>query len=148
MHQIWNNVKTAIDRRSFVRNGLSIAGAATVGGLLENSSSLLADEGQHSGRFNRGDAALLRFGAAAEILETDFWVQYNELCGIPDREVPGETGNPAFTAALSALDADMAQYVHDTVMGLFIGQSPMFFVLMRDLAVEADRARREPHNMD
>src|SRR6185503_13890542 len=42
-----------------------------------------------------------------------FWVQYNELCGIPDSEVPRGTGNPAFTTALSVLDSDMAQYVHD-----------------------------------
>jgi hypothetical protein len=123
MHQIWNNMKTAIDRRSFVRNGLSIAGAATVGGFLENSSSLLADDAEHSRHLTRGDAALLRFAAAAEILETDFWVQYNELCGIPDREVPGGTGNPAFTAALSVLDEDMAQYVHDNTDDEFTHQN-------------------------
>ena len=36
-----------------------------------------------------GDAALLRFPAALEILEADFWIQYNELGGIQDDEVPG-----------------------------------------------------------
>jgi len=56
---------------------------------------------------------MLRFAAAAEIIETDFWVQYNELCGIQDREEPSGTGNPAFTEALAFLDEDMAQYVHD-----------------------------------
>jgi hypothetical protein len=60
-----------------------------------------------------GDAALLRFAAAAEILETDFWVQYNELGGIPDSEVPGGSGNPAYTKALKVLDGDMDQYIHD-----------------------------------
>src|SRR5262249_28793696 len=60
-----------------------------------------------------GDAALLRFAAAAEILETDFWVQYNELGGIPDSEVPGGTGNPIYTKALKVLDGDMDQYIHD-----------------------------------
>ena len=30
-----------------------------------------------------------------------------------------------------------------TDMGLFIGQSPMFFELLKDLAADADRARRE-----
>ena len=29
-----------------------------------------------------------------------------------------------------------------TAMGLFIGQSPMFFELMRDLAEDADDAKR------
>ncbi len=60
-----------------------------------------------------GDAALLRFAAAAEILETDFWVQYNELGGIQDSEVPGGTGSPIYTQALKVLDGDMDQYIHD-----------------------------------
>jgi hypothetical protein len=125
MHQMWNSMKAEIDRRSFVRKGLSIAGAATAGAaLLADSLPLGAeDDHDHSGRLNRGDAALLRFAAAAEILETDFWVQYNELCGIPDSEVPGGTGNPAFTAALSVLDSDMAQYVHDNTDDEFTHQN-------------------------
>ncbi len=125
MHNSWNNMKTEINRRTFVKKGLSAAGVATAGvGLLANGTSLLAEEsGERSGRLSRGDAALLRFAAAAEILETDFWVQYNELCGIPDAEVPGGTGNPAFTAALSVLDGDMAQYVHDNTDDEFTHQN-------------------------
>src|SRR5450631_4270183 len=121
-----NELKGEIDRRSFVKNGLTVAGLATAGvGLLSISSSALAEEekGERSGRLSRGDAALLRFAAAAEILETDFWVQYNELCGIPDNEVPGGSGNPAFTAALSVLDSDMAQYVHDNTDDEFTHQN-------------------------
>jgi len=116
MKDIWSSMKTAINRRSFVKNGLTAAGVVATGaGLLADSSSALAQEGpeEHSGRLTKGDAALLRFGAAAESLETDFWVQYNELGGIQDSEVPGGTGNPAYTAALEVLDSDMAQYVHD-----------------------------------
>ena len=60
-----------------------------------------------------GDAALLRFPAALETIEADFWIQYNELAGVQDREVPGGSGNPAYTAALAMLDEDMAQYIHD-----------------------------------
>src|SRR5450631_4137563 len=123
MHEMWSSMKTEIDRRSFVK---SAAGIATAGvGLLANSSPLRAEKEpmEHSGRLTRGDAALLRFAAAAEILETDFWVQYNELCGIPDKEVPGGTGNPAYTAALSVLDADMAQYVHDNTDDEFTHQN-------------------------
>ena len=126
MHHVWSNMKTEIDRRSFVKNGIAAAGVATAGvGLLANGTSLLAEQGpeEHSGRLTRGDAALLRFAAAAEILETDFWVQYNELCGIPDSEVPGGSGNPAFTAALSVLDSDMAQYVHDNTDDEFTHQN-------------------------
>jgi hypothetical protein len=121
-----NELRGAINRRSFVKNGLTAAGLASAGvGLLSSSSAVLADDekGEHSGRLNRGDAALLRFAAAAEILETDFWVQYNELCGIPDKEVPGGSGNPAFSAALSVLDEDMAQYVHDNTDDEFTHQN-------------------------
>jgi hypothetical protein len=65
------------------------------------------------GSLASGDAAILRFLAAAEILETDAWQQYNELGGVPDSEVPGGSGNPAYTTALQVLDGDMPQYIHD-----------------------------------
>jgi hypothetical protein len=112
-----NDLKVPINRRSFVKSGLTAAGAATVGAgvLLSHSSSVLANGGpeERSGHLDKGDAAILRFLAAAEILETDLWQQYNELGGIPDSEVPGGSGNPTYTAALAVLDADMAQYIHD-----------------------------------
>jgi hypothetical protein len=57
--------------------------------------------------------AILRFLAAAEILETDLWQQYNELGGIQDHEVSGGSGNHAYTEALKTLDEDMDQYIHD-----------------------------------
>src|SRR5947208_17131565 len=125
MHQMWTHMKS-FNRRSFVKNGLTAAGLATAGaGFLADSSSALAQEGpeEHSGRLTRGDAALLRFAAAAEILETDFWVQYNELGGIPDSEVPGGSGNAPYTAALAVLDEDMAQYIHDNTDDEFTHQN-------------------------
>jgi len=125
MENVWSSMKTAINRRSFVKNGLT-AGAVTVGaGLLGNSSSVLAEKGpeEHSGRLTPGDAALLRFAAAAEILETDFWVQYNELGGIQDSEVPGGSGNPAYTEALEVLDEDMAVYIRDNTDDEFTHQN-------------------------
>src|SRR6059036_1386407 len=112
-------------RRSFLQ-GIGLAGAVSVGaGLLAQTSSAFAQEGpeEHSGRLTRGDAALLRFAAAAEILETDFWVQYNELGGIPDSEVPGGSGNAPYTAALAVLDEDMAQYIHDNTDDEFTHQN-------------------------
>jgi len=126
MEHIWSSMKGAINRRSFVKNGLTAAGVATVGaGLLADSSSVLAEQGpeEHSGRLTPGDAALLRFAAAAEILETDFWVQYNELGGIQDSEVPGGSGNPAYTEALEVLDEDMAVYIHDNTDDEFTHQN-------------------------
>jgi hypothetical protein len=127
MHHMWTHMKS-LNRRSFVKNGLTAAGLATAGaGFLANSSTALAEAGpeEHSGRLNKGDAALLRFAAAAEILETDFWVQYNELAGVQDNEFPGGGGggNPAYTAALTVLDSDMAQYVHDNTDDEFTHQN-------------------------
>ena len=136
MKVLFTSLKSAINRRSFVKNGL-VAGAATVGaGLLATSPDVLAQEGpeERSGRLTPGDAALLRFAAAAEILETDFWVQYNELGGIPDNEVPGGTGNPAYTAALEVLDSDMAQYVHDNTDDEFTHQNFLNAYLASKLA--------------
>ena len=126
MEEVWSSMKTAINRRSFVKSGLTAAGVATAGaGLLGSRSLVLAQQEseEHSSRLTRGDAALLRFAAAAEILETDFWVQYNELGGIQDSEVPGGSGNPAYTAALAVLDSDMAQYVHDNTDDEFTHQN-------------------------
>ena len=85
------------NRRWFMKNALACAGAASAGArLLADDHN---DHNNHSG-LSKGDAALLRFAAAAEILESDFWIQYNELGGIQDSEVPGGSGIPAYTAAL------------------------------------------------
>ena len=93
------------NRRRFIAGaGLTVLG---LGSLSAAPSAFGA------GDLSTGDAAILRFLSAAEILETDLWQQYNELCGIQDHEVPHGTGNKAFTEAVSVLDADMAQYVHD-----------------------------------
>lgn len=92
-------------RRAF----LGGAGAVALGAGVLGSVS----EAFGTGDLTAGDAAILRFLSAAEILETDLWQQYNELCGIQDAAVPGGTGNPAFTKIMSTFDDDMAQYVHD-----------------------------------
>jgi hypothetical protein len=115
MNDLVKGSKIPINRRSFMRSGLTAAGTATVGaGLLTNKLPLLGEDlKEDSGGLTPGDAALLRFAAAAEILESDFWVQYNELGGIQDSEVPGGSGNPTYTAALQVLDSDMPQYIHD-----------------------------------
>ena len=127
MKEIRKIFSKGTNRRSFLKNSAVAAGAATVGaGLLGKELPALAKEGpeERSGRLTPGDAALLRFAAAAEILETDFWVQYNELGGIPNTsEVPGGSGNPAYTAAIQMLDSDMAQYIHDNTDDEFTHQN-------------------------
>src|SRR4030081_651465 len=98
-----------VKRRSFLK-GLGVTGAAlSAGSLLATAAE--ASQGRRI--ITVGDVAILRFLAAAEILETDLWQQYNELGGIQDSEVPGGSGSPAYTAAISFLDGDMAQYIHD-----------------------------------
>jgi Ferritin-like domain len=104
--------ENATSRRSFLHKGLAVGGAGAIGaGLL--TSGLPAFAEVKSGSLTKGDVAILRFLAAAEIIETDLWQQYNELGGIQDSEVPGGSGNAAYTAALENLDADMPQYIHD-----------------------------------
>jgi hypothetical protein len=74
----------------------------------------LFGQSRADGPITRGDVAILRFLAAAEIIETDLWIQYNELAGVQDSEVPGITGgSPQYMAAISVLDEDMPQYIHD-----------------------------------
>src|ERR1700731_4413013 len=114
-----------IRRRSFLK-GLGVTGAAaTLGtGIMAKGLPLFAEE--RSGSLTKGDAAILRFLAAAEIIESDLWLQYQELGGVQDDEVsklankliPGYPakptgGNPVYMQDLIPLDGDMAQYIHD-----------------------------------
>ena len=100
------------NRRSFLKKSLA-GGAAGAGlALLERERHLFAQDEQGEG-LTRGDAALLRFAAAAEILESDFWIQYNELGGVQDTELPGGSGDMFYTAKLANLDSDFPQYIHD-----------------------------------
>jgi hypothetical protein len=100
-----------LSRRAFIASGVAVGVGASVG-PLGGAVSALADK-PSSTKLSKGDAAILRFLAAAEILETDFWQQYNELGGIQDSEVPGGKGSPAYIKALEELDEDMPQYIHD-----------------------------------
>jgi ferritin-like protein len=95
----WNRV---VGRRSFLR-GAGLAGAALLPGSGLLASRALANS---TGEITQGDVAILRFLAAAELLETDLWQQYNELGGV-------NGGNPSYMAALSNLDGDMPQYISD-----------------------------------
>ncbi len=103
MKNLFTRATTKGSRRSFFQAGLTAAG------LLAADSYAFGQ-----GSITSGDAAILRFLAAAEILETDLWIQYNELGGTQDSEVPGITGgSKAYMKALAKLDADMSQYIHD-----------------------------------
>ena len=96
-------------RRAFLGRGVT-AGALTFGAgrLLIDAPAALAGDALPA-----GDAAILKFLAAAELLEADLWKQYNELGGVQDAEVAGGSGNRAYTRALAVIDEDMDQYIHD-----------------------------------
>lgn len=77
-------------------------------------------------KLSKGDAAILRFLAAAEILESDLWEQYTELGAVQSNEINNAVdddnvrtgfavtgGNALYTAALQLLDMDMPQYIFD-----------------------------------
>jgi hypothetical protein len=100
-----------LSRRAFIASGVAVGVGAGLG-PLGGAVSALADK-PSSTKLSKGDAAILRFLAAAEILETDFWQQYNELGGVQDSEVPGGSGSVPYTKGLEELDEDMPQYVHD-----------------------------------
>jgi hypothetical protein len=109
--------KRAVDRRSFIKTGLVAGGAATIGGgLLASAVPARAQNYGGGGRLNAGDTAILRFLAAAELIESDLWTQYAELGGIgnnPPIEVDPNPNPPlnAYQTALSALDTDGPQYI-------------------------------------
>ncbi len=113
------------ERRSFLKNSLVAGAVATAGvGVLANVPSAFGQASR--GSLTKGDVAILRFLAAAEIIESDLWLQYQELGGVQDDEVaelaskliPGYPakatgGNPLYMQDLVPLDGDMSQYIHD-----------------------------------
>ena len=114
------------NRRSFLKNTMVAGAAATAGASPPYQSSVPAFAQDKKGSLSKGDAAILRFVAAAEIIESDIWLQYNELAGVQDGEVsklanqliPGYPshatgGNTPYTNAVLQLDEDMNQYISD-----------------------------------
>jgi hypothetical protein len=100
-----------VRRRSFLK-GLGMAGATLLpaSALLMTKGKAQADERQErNGKLTKGDVAILKLLAAAEIIETDLWQQYNELGGI------GATGSISqpYIDDLIVLDGDMPQYIAD-----------------------------------
>jgi len=103
-----------VPRRTFLcRMGLGAVALAPGAALFSAASKTFAQEDVMDSGIRTGDAALLRFPAALELIEADFWIQYNELGGVQDSEVPGGRGIEAYTEALEVLDEDMAVYIHD-----------------------------------
>ena len=105
------SINRPVNRRSFLKTGMLAGSAATVGaGLI---SGLKPAFGQSSS-LTKGDVAILRMLAAAELIEADLWTQYAELGGIGDNppiEVAPNQQLNSYQAALSNLDGDGPQYI-------------------------------------
>jgi hypothetical protein len=98
------------------RMGVVGAAVALPAGALFTSQTRASsdDDFRSNGRLSKGDAAILRFLAAAELIEADLWTQYAELGGIgdnPPAELVQNQQLNAYQAALSALDSDGQQYI-------------------------------------
>jgi TAT (twin-arginine translocation) pathway signal sequence len=114
------SISRPVDRRSFLKGGLVAGGAAVGAGLLGTGSLTRAQaQTQTSGSLNKGDIAILRFLAAAELIEADLWTQYAELGGIgtngPIEVNPTQTLNN-YQLALSNLDSDGPQYISSNTL--------------------------------
>jgi hypothetical protein len=105
------SINRPVNRRSFLKTGMLAGSAATVGAGLV--CSLKPAFGQSSS-LTKGDVAILRMLAAAELIEADLWTQYAELGGIGDNppiEVAPNQQLNSYQAALSNLDSDGPQYI-------------------------------------
>jgi len=115
-----SSISRPVDRRSFLKGGLLAGGAAVGAGLLATGPLARAQgQTQSSGSLNKGDIAILRFLAAAELIEADLWTQYAELGGIgtngPIEVNPTQTLNN-YQLALSNLDSDGPQYISSNTL--------------------------------
>src|SRR5919106_6271999 len=96
----------AHDRRTFLRGGAVLG--ATLAAAAAGSPAAMAKVAEAFGPIDRdavtpGDIAILRFLAAAELLEDDLWQQYCELA----------VANPSYNKALRRIDRSLIRYVCD-----------------------------------
>jgi hypothetical protein len=94
------------NRRSFLKGALT-AGAAVAGVSALSVPNLLA---QPPRKLTKGDAAILKFLAAAELIEADLWQQYAELGGVTNG------AQNAYQLALQQLDSDGSQYISSNTL--------------------------------
>jgi len=110
--------------KSLVLGGASILPAGTIAAQPKDRK-----RGRRS--FDEGDAAILRFLAAAEILETDLWQQYNELANL----------DGPYKDSLETIDEDMPSYITQNTNDEFSHQDFLnaFLVAMNEEPVNLDK---------
>src|SRR5271156_4735176 len=142
MNKLKNILDSAPNRRSFLKNSMVAGAVATVGaGILGGPLSILSEAQDDNGHaITKGDIAILRFLAAAELLETDLWQQYAELGG-----VTAGKQNP-YQKAFQRLDGDGSQYItSNTLDELSHAQFLNAYLVMRGQeAVNLDEFRTLP----
>jgi len=114
-------------RRSFVKY------LALGGSTLLPAGLALADHKNSQplgGRISDGDAAILRFLAAAEILETDLWQQYTEFADLAG----------PYSSALETIDDNMPTYIDQNTIDEFSHQDFLNAFLVK--------MRRQPVNLE
>ncbi len=94
------------NRRSFLRGGIA-TGAAVAGAAVLGKRNLFAAEG----KLSAGDTAILKFLAAAELIETDLWQQYAELGGVTESKKLNK-----YQLAFQQLDGDGLQYISSNTL--------------------------------
>jgi hypothetical protein len=119
MKQSHTDSARPVHRRKFLKGGMLAAGIASTVPALWSTNILASDREQdrdrlgrdpnddeHDHKIPKGDIAILRFLAAAEIIETDLWQQYTELAGTNAPE-------SGYRSAIEVLDEDMPDYIAD-----------------------------------
>jgi len=112
-------------RRAFVK-GLAIGGAS----LLSLGNAFAADKRNKSkhGAITKGDADILRFLAAAELIETDLWQQYEDFSLV----------DGPYVEALEVLDDDMPEYITQNTNDEFSHESFLNAFLVKNHHQPAD----------
>jgi hypothetical protein len=135
------NIRAGFGRRSFLKTlAFSSAGLLPVAAAMADGGD--RDEGDQNEQHDRlrgitrGDAAILRFLAAAEILETDFWQQYTEFSGV----------DGPYTDALEAIDDDMPAYISQNTNDEFSHQDFLnaFLAKMHAQPIDLEKFRTLP----
>jgi hypothetical protein len=114
MKQLTEILERTANRRAFLKNSMVAGAVATVGAGILGSGLPAFAEASSSKKITKGDIAVLRFLAAAELIESDLWTQYAELGGIgnnPPIEVDQSQVLNPYQVALSNLDSDGPQYI-------------------------------------
>ena len=83
MNEMKRTEKLFLNRRNLLTTGAIAAGVATASSIIPGSVPVAFGQDSIEDRrgLDKGDVAILRFLAAAELIESDLWQQYSELGG-------------------------------------------------------------------